>query len=159
MKLTANLKVNIFLIVIILAKYAPFQVNIKQQYVPEILSLLIYIIYLLKKDTFTYINIFFLSLLNDMLKLNYLGVTIIQNFIYVIYIGILKKKYSNNILFDWFSFTVLNIVVLPCKYVIMHFLKNDDMLPFEMVLKKTFVTIVFFPLIYYLVNKFILAKK
>jgi hypothetical protein len=88
-----------------------------------------------------------------------LGATIIQNFIYVVYIDTLKKKYSNNMLFDWLSFIILNIVVLPCKYVIMNFFKNDDMLPPDIILKKTFVTIAFFPLIYYLTNKFVLAKK
>lgn len=159
MKLVANLKINIFLIVVILAKYIPFQVNIKYQYTPEILSLLIYIIYLLRKDMLGHISIFLLSLLDDLLKLHYLGATIIQNFIYVVYIDTLKKKYSNNMLFDWLSFIILNIVVLPCKYVIMNFFKNDDMLPPDIILKKTFVTIAFFPLIYYLINKFVLAKK
>jgi cell shape-determining protein MreD len=159
MKLVANLKINIFLIVVILAKYIPFQVNIKYQYTPEILSLLIYIIYLLRKDMLGHISIFLLSLLDDLLKLHYLGATIIQNFIYVVYIDTLKKKYSNNMLFDWLSFTILNIIVLPCKYVIMNFFKNDDMLPPDIILKKTFVTIAFFPLIYYLTNKFVLAKK
>ena len=120
MKLVANFKINIFLIVVILAKYIPFQANIKHQYTPEILSLLIYIIYLLRKDLLGHINIFLLSLLDDLLKLHYLGATIVQNFIYVVYIDTLKKKYSNNILFDWLSFTILNIIVLPCKYVIMN---------------------------------------
>ena len=159
MKLVANFKINIFLIVVILTKYIPFQVNIKHQYTPEILSLLIYIIYLLRKDMLGHINIFLLSLLDDLLKLHYLGATIVQNFIYVIYIDTLKKKYSNNMLFDWLSFTILNIIVLPCKYVIINFFKNYDMLPLDIILKKTFVTIAFFPLIYYLINKFVLAKK
>ncbi len=159
MKLVANFKINIFLVVVILAKYIPFQVNIKYQYTPEILSLLIYIIYLLRKDIFGHMNIFLLSLLDDLLKLHCLGATIVQNFIYVVYIDTLKKKYSNNILFDWLSFSILNIIVLPCKYVIINFFKNYDMLPLDIILKKTFVTIAFFPLIYYLINKFVLAKK
>ena len=159
MKLVANFKINIFLVVVISAKYIPFQVNIKYQYTPEILSLLIYIIYLLRKDIFGHMNIFLLSLLDDLLKLHCLGATIVQNFIYVVYIDTLKKKYSNNILFDWLSFSILNIIVLPCKYVIINFFKNYDMLPLDIILKKTFVTIAFFPLIYYLINKFVLAKK
>jgi hypothetical protein len=159
MKSATSIKINIFLVVVILAKHIPFQFNIKHQYTPEILSLLIYIIYLLKKNILGSINIFLLSLLNDLLRLNYLGVTIVQNFIYIRYIDVLRKKYSNNMLFDWFAFSVLSIIVLPCKYTIMTFFESYHLLPLDMMLKKTFVTITFFPLIYYFINKFIPSKR
>ena len=155
MKLISRLKINIFLILIILTKYIPFQLNIKYQYTPEILSLLIYVIYLLRKDLLKYVDIFFLSLLDDLLKLDYLGISIIQNSIYVYYIGALKKKYSSNILFDWFSFSLLNIVLLPLKYILLSLLKDYSVFSFDIFFKKVFVTIAFFPFIYYLTNKFI----
>ena len=127
--------------------------------IPEILSLLIYVIYLLRGDLLRYMNIFFLSVLDDLLRLDYLGVGIIQNSIYVFYIDTLRKKYSSNILFDWFSFTMLNIILLPIKYILLSFFKNCDILPFDIFFKKAFVTIALFPFVYYLTNKFINNNK
>ena len=60
-------------------------------------------------------------------------------------------------LFDWFAFSVLNIIILPCKYTIMTFFESYHLLPLDMMLKKTFVTITFFPLIYYTESFFALT--
>ena len=159
MKFISKLKVNIFLVLVILIKYTPLQIDIKYQYIPEILSLLIYVIYLQRSDLLKYMNIFFLSLFDDLLRLNYIGISIIQNSIYVFYIDILRKKYSSNILFDWLSFTILNIILLPIKYILLSFFKNCDIVSFDIFFKKAFVTIAFFPFIYYLTNKFIHNNK
>ena len=154
-----NVKINLFLIFVIIIKYIPLQTNIQYQNTPEIFSSLIYIIYLLKKNALNYTNIFFLSFVDDVLKSSYLGITILQHFVYVFYIDFIKRKYSNNILFDWLCFSILNILLLSSKYIVINFLKNYDILTFAIIFKKVFVTIAFFPLTYYLINKFIYNKK
>ena len=159
MKLITSLKINIFLIAVILIQYIPLQVNIEYQYTPELLSLLIYIIYLLRQDTLSYVNIFLLSLLNDLIKLYDFNTTIIQSLLYIFYINIFKTKYSRNIFFDSFNFSILHFIILPSKYIILNFLHNHEILAFHIALYKTLITIVFFPLFYYSIGECLCIKN
>ena len=157
-KLVNNFQINIFLILMIIIKYIPLQVSTQYFHIPEILSLVIYIIYLLKKNILSSINILTLSLFDDFLKLHYISTTM-QNLIYIFYVDYLRKKYPNSILFDWLLFTIFNIFLLTFKYIIMNVFQRHNILTFALIFKKVFITILLFPLIYYLVNNFFLKKQ
>ena len=151
-KLVNNFQINTFLVLIIITKYIPLQISTQYFHIPEILSLLIYTIYLLKKNILSKINILILSLFDDFLKLHYISTTM-QNLIYISYVDYLRKKYPNGIWFDWLFFTIFNILLLTFKYIIMNLFQRHNILTFALIFKKVFITIVLFPLIYYLVNK------
>ena len=151
-----SIKINIFIILIIFIQYLPFSLNIKYEYIPEVLSLVIYIMYSSHQKTLSYPNLILLSLLNDMINLCCIGVYTIQYLIYAFYIDELRRRYSNdNLLIGWLGFFVLNILLLPCKYALLNFIQEHDITFNILVLKKTLMTIAWFPMIYYFINRFI----
>ena len=151
-----SIKINIFIILVIFIQYLPFSLNMKHEYVPEILSLIIYTTYALHKKALSYFNLILLSLLKDIINLSYIGVYVIQYLIYAIYIDKLKRKYnSDNLLIEWLGFCLLNMLLLPCKYTLLDFIQNHDITFNTLVLKKTSITIACFPMVYYFVNRFI----
>ena len=151
-----SIKINILIILIIFIQYLPFSLNIKYQHIPEILSLVIYIVYSLHKRTLSYSNLISLSLLNDVINLCCIGVYTIQYLIYAVYIDKLKKQYSNdNLLIEWLGFLILNILLLPGKYALLNFIQGHDITFNILVLRKTLMTIAWFPMVYYFINRFI----
>ena len=155
MKLSTKFKINVFVVLVVLMQHMPFSFNIRPEYVPEVLSLIIYVMYFLNKDALGYLNLIWIALLNDIMNLGYVGISVVQYLIYAMYIDGLKKKYSTtNLLIEWVGFCTLNIVLLPCKYSFLNFIQNHDIVFSVILLKKMFVTIACFPVGYYLINKF-----
>ena len=151
-----SIKINILIILVIFIQYLPFSLNIRYEYIPEILSLVIYVTYSLHKKTLSYFNLILLSLLNDIINLDYVGIYTIQYLIYAIYVDKLKRKYSSdNLLVEWLGFVLLNILLLPCKYTLLNFIQNHDIIFSTVALKKTFMTMAYFPIVYYFINRFI----
>lgn len=151
-----SIKINIFIILIIFVQYLPFSLNVKYQYIPEILSLVMYITYSLHRKSLSYFNLTLLSLLNDIINPCCMGVYTIQYLIYAIYIDRFKKQYySDNLLIGWLGFFVLNIALLPCKYILLNLIQGYDITFDILILKKTLITIAWFPMVYYFINKFV----
>ncbi|WPX96709.1 hypothetical protein [Candidatus Bandiella euplotis] len=156
MKLSIKLKANLFIIFVILAQSTPFSFNVMPGHLPELLSLVIYITYSLNKEALGYFNLVLISLLNDMIKLNYIGTSVMQYFVYAFYIDKLKRIYIHeNLLIEWVGFALLNIVLLPCKYSLLNFIRGSDVIFTVIAFEKTLITIACFPAIYYFINKLV----
>ena len=156
-KLIINLQANIFIILMIIIKYIPFQISIGYFYIPEVLPLLVYVIYLLKKNILSDINILILSLLDDLLKFNYISTTV-QNLIYIFYLDCIRKKYTNSVLFDWLFFSIVSSSLLTFQYIVINLFQRCSILSLNLIFKQISITIFLFPLIYYLVNKLLFRK-
>jgi hypothetical protein len=155
MKLRIQFKINSFIILFILAQHMPFSINIRPEYTPEILSLIVYVVYSLNKENFGYFNVILIAVFNDIMKLHFMGMSVIQYLIYAIYIDSLKKKYSSmNLSIEWLGFFILNIILLPCKYSLLNFVQSHDAIFSILLVKKALVTIAYFPIVYYFMNKF-----
>jgi cell shape-determining protein MreD len=155
MSWSVKLKINIFIIFVIFAKYLAYPIHIGYVYSPEILSIVIYSIYSINKKILSYINLILISILNDIIGLSYVGVSLVQYMIYAYYINKLHKKYiAITLLVEWLLFFLLNIILIPCKYTLLNILQGHDVI-LSIFLEKALITIACFPIIYYLASRFI----
>ena len=63
MKLSTKFKINVFVVLVVLMQHMPFSFDIRPEHMPEVLSLIIYVIYFLNKDALGYLNLIWIALL------------------------------------------------------------------------------------------------
>ncbi|MFQ3307216.1 MAG: cell shape-determining protein MreD [Candidatus Midichloriaceae bacterium] len=136
------------LIIFILIKHIPILIIFKYEYLPELLSIIIYASYSFKKKLLSKIDILVLAVLNDALNLSYIGSSMIQYCVYMYCIDIFRRKYNNyNLYIEWAVFCAINLIVLPIQY----FIYNSEILYHNYTIKIA-ITFLFFPIILYMLS-------